>query len=185
MTDLIFFGLFFAAIVIGWTLGRRARTAEVSSSYFSGRRRGREHPAETATELLVDNLSADSGNTQTRIALGVQLRRRGEVDGAVRIHQDLLARAGLPADDLAQAQLELARDYISAGLLDRAEELLLELVRDFPGQCQAGRRHLLEIYEIERDWRRAIEAAKPLLPRKTSAVSATPVSAATTISVTS
>ena len=166
MTDLIFFGLFFAAIVIGWTLGRRARTAEVSTSYFSGRRRGREHAVDTATDPLVDGLSADSGNTQTRIALGVQLRRRGEVDGAVRIHQDLLARNGLPADDLAQAQLELARDYISAGLLDRAEELLLELVRDFPGQCQAGRRHLLEIYEIERDWRRAIEAAKPLLPRK-------------------
>jgi lipopolysaccharide biosynthesis regulator YciM len=95
------------------------------------------------------------------------------VDGAVRIHQDLLTRTGLPAGDLAQAQLELARDYISAGLLDRAEELLLELIRDFPGHCQAGRRHLLEIYEIERDWRRAIEAAKPLLPRKLARKSAT------------
>lgn len=172
MTDLLFFGLFFAAIAIGWTLGRRARAGEASARYYSGQRRGREQPADTAIDSLVDSLSADGGNTQTRIALGIQLRKRGEVDGAVRIHQDLLARTGLPAGDLAQAQLELARDYISAGLLDRAEELLLELIRDFPGQCQAGRRHLLEIYEIERDWRRAIEAAKPLLPRKLARKSA-------------
>jgi lipopolysaccharide biosynthesis regulator YciM len=166
VTDLIFFGLFFAAIAIGWMLGRRARTGEASASYFSGQRQARRRAPDTAIDSLVGELSADGGNTQTRIALGVQLRRRGEVDGAVRIHQDLLTRAGLPADELAQAQLELARDYISAGLLDRAEELLLELVRDFPKQSQAGRRHLLDIYETERDWRRAIEAAKPLLPRK-------------------
>ena len=172
MTDLIFFGLFFAAIAIGWTLGRRARTGAASASYFSGRRRGPEQAADTAIDSLVGELSADGGNTRTRIALGVQLRRRGEVDGAVRIHQDLLTRSGLPAGDLAQVQLELARDYISAGLLDRAEELLLELVRDFPGQSQAGRRHLLEIYETEREWRRAIDVAKPLLPRKLAGKSA-------------
>jgi lipopolysaccharide biosynthesis regulator YciM len=171
VTDLIFLGLFFAAIAIGWMLGRSARTGEVSS-YFSGPRQARKHTPDTVIDSLVDGLSPDGGNTQTRIALGVQLRRRGEVDGAVRIHQDLLTRTGLPAGELAQAQLELARDYISAGLLDRAEELLLELVRDFPGQSQAGRRHLLEIYEIERDWRRAIEAAKPLLPRKLARKSA-------------
>lgn len=165
MTDLIFFGLFFAAIAIGWTLGRRARTGEASSSYFSGRR-GRERAADPAFDTVAGGLSADGGNTQMRIALGVQLRRRGEVDGAVRIHQELLARSGISAGDLAQAQLELARDYISAGLLDRAEELLLELVRDNPAQSQAGRRHLLEIYETEREWRRAIDVAKPLLPRK-------------------
>ncbi len=166
MTDLIFFGLFFAAIAIGWTLGRYARSTGASARYFSSEQHGRADSADTAIDSLVGSLSADGGNTQARIALGVQLRKRGEVDGAVRIHQELLARTGLPAGDTAQAQLELARDYTSAGLLDRAEELLLEFIRDFPGQSQAGRRHLLEIYEIERDWRRAIEAAKPLLPRK-------------------
>lgn len=167
MTDLIFFALFFAAVAIGWALGRRGvRPGEALFSYFSGGRDEQDLSADSAIDALVDGVAADSGNTQSRIALGAQLRRRGEVDGAVRIHQELLARTSLPAGDLAQARLELARDYISAGLLDRAEELLLELVREFPGQCQAARHHLLEIYEIERDWRRAIEAAKPLLPRK-------------------
>jgi len=172
VTDLLFFGLFFAAIAIGWMLGRHARRHDVSARYFSSELQGSQYPADTAIDSLVEDLSADSGNTRTRMALGVQLRKRGEVEGAVRIHQELLARSGLSTGDLAQARLELARDYISAGLLDRAEELLLELIRDSPGQSQAGRRHLLEIYEIERDWRRAIEVARPLLPRKLARKSA-------------
>ncbi len=167
MTDLIFLGLFFAAIVIGWMLGRRSAPAvRLGGNYFSGQRPVRDIPADTVIDSLADELSSEGGTVGTRIALGIQLRRRGEVDGAVRIHQELVARESLPAGDLARARLELARDYVSAGLLDRAEELLLELLRDYPAQSQAGRRHLLEIYEIERDWRRAIEVARPLLPRK-------------------
>jgi lipopolysaccharide biosynthesis regulator YciM len=166
VADLLFFGLFFAAIVIGWVLGRQSRNAaRTSAAYFSGRR-AQDRPGERNTARPADTIVTDAGNTQTRIALGVQLRRRGEVDGAVRIHQELLTHTSLPRGEQAQTRLELARDYISAGLLDRAEELLLELVRESPQQVQAARRHLLEIYETERDWRRALEVALPLLPRK-------------------
>ena len=166
MTDLVVFGFLFAAIVIGWLLGRRSSVqAAVLNQYFSGRR-GTPRTADPALDSIVDGLGAEAGSARTRIALGVQLRRRGEVDGAVRVHRDVLARPGLTVDDEVRARLELARDYISAGLLDRAEEMLLELVQDFPGQSRAGRAHLLEIYEIERDWRRAIDVAKELLPRK-------------------
>ena len=166
MNDLVIFGFLFAAIVIGWALGRRSAVqAAAFSDYFSGRR-GAPHSEDRAPDSIADGLAADGGSAQSRIALGVQLRRRGEVDGAVRVHQDVLARPSLPVDDAVRARLELARDYISAGLLDRAEELLLEIVRDFPGQSPAGQSHLLEIYEIERDWRRAVDVAKALLPRK-------------------
>ena len=65
-----------------------------------------------------------------------------------------------------RAHLELARDYISAGLLDRAERLLLDLVRESPEQKPASLRHLLEIYQSEREWQLAIDAASELLPRK-------------------
>ncbi len=167
MSDLIIFALLFAAIAIGWALGRRSATRPPpGSNYFSGQRRAQEPLAGAAIDSPADGLAVDGGSAQTRIAMGVQLRRRGEVDGAVRIHQDLLARPALAAEEQTRARLELARDYISAGLLDRAEELLLELVREFPGQCREARGHLLEIYEAERDWQRAIEVAEALLPRK-------------------
>jgi len=166
VSDLVIFGFLFAAIVIGWVLGRRSSVqAAAFNDYFSGRR-GTRRPEDPSLDSMVEDLAADGGSAQTRIALGVQLRRRGEVDGAVRVHEDVLARPSLAVDDAVRARLELARDYTSAGLLDRAEELLLELVQDFPEQARVGRMHLLEIYEIERDWQRAIDVAKALLPRK-------------------
>jgi lipopolysaccharide biosynthesis regulator YciM len=64
------------------------------------------------------------------------------------------------------AHLELARDYISAGLLDRAEKLLLDLERESEEQRDVSRQHLIEIYRSESEWGRAIEVARTLLPRK-------------------
>jgi lipopolysaccharide biosynthesis regulator YciM len=64
------------------------------------------------------------------------------------------------------AHLELARDYISAGLLDRAEKLLLDLVAETGDHRRRAQRYLLEIYEAQRDWPQAIAAARALLPRK-------------------
>ena len=167
MSDLVIFGLFFAAVAIGWMLGQRQRnSADASGQYFTGGKRKPHQLVIPPTDSFAEALAVDDGSTQSRIAMGVQMRRRGEVDGAVRIHQDLAMRTSLPTDEAAQVRLELARDFISAGLLDRAEELLLQLVEEFPGQREAARRHLLEVYEIERDWRRAIDVATDLLPRK-------------------
>jgi lipopolysaccharide biosynthesis regulator YciM len=64
------------------------------------------------------------------------------------------------------AHLELARDYISAGLLDRAGELLLDLETESEEQRDVSRQHLIEIYRSESEWRRAIDVARTLLPRK-------------------
>ena len=88
------------------------------------------------------------------------------MERAIRIHQNLLARPSLPRAQIHQAHLELARDYISAGLLDRAERLLLDLVAESPEQRRVSQLYLLEIYQSEREWARAIEIASDLLPRK-------------------
>lgn len=120
-----------------------------------------------AIDAFIDALEVNSETMETHIALGNLLRKKGEVDRAIRIHQNLLARPSLPRAQVHAAHLELARDYISAGLLDRAERLLLDLVAESPLQRRASQRHLLDIFQSEREWQRAIDVANDLIPRKT------------------
>jgi lipopolysaccharide biosynthesis regulator YciM len=119
-----------------------------------------------AVDQFISALEVNSETLETHIALGNVLRRRGEVDRAIRIHENLLARPKLPRPQMHIAHLELARDYISAGLLDRAEKLLLDLVEESDAQRDVSRQHLLEIYRSESEWQRAIDQARLLLPRK-------------------
>ena len=171
MNDLLVFGLLFVAIGIGWFLGRRSTAAgaggaELPSQYYKGLNYLLDGRPDGAIDAFINALEVNSETLETHIALGNLLRKKGEVARAIRIHQNLLARPSLPRAQVHQAHLELARDYISAGLLDRAERLLLDLVEESPEQRRASRRHLLEIYQSERDWQQAIDQATALLPRK-------------------
>ncbi len=171
MNDYLVFALFLAAIAIGWCLGRyqrrRADSApDIPGEYYrnfnyllDGRRDG-------AVDAFIDSMEVNSETLETHIALGRLLRQRGEVERAIRIHQNLLARPSLPEDQVHRAHLELACDYVSAGLLDRAERLLLDLIAESPALRPVARRHLLEIYQSEREWTRAAEVARELLPRR-------------------
>ncbi|MFK8047597.1 MAG: lipopolysaccharide assembly protein LapB [Halioglobus sp.] len=172
MNDLLIFLLLFAAIAIGWLLGRRSSnptssSAELSSDYYKGLNYLLDGRPDGAIDTFIEALEVNSETLETHLALGNLLRKRGEVERAIRVHQNLLARPSLPRGQIHQAHLELAKDYISAGLLDRAESLLLSLVDESAEQREASRRYLLEIYQSEREWRRAIEIATDLLPRKT------------------
>jgi lipopolysaccharide biosynthesis regulator YciM len=166
------FALLFAAIAIGWYLGRRsigghgASATELPGQYYKGLNYLLDGRPDGAIDAFIKALDVNSETLETHIALGNLLRKRGEVDRAIRIHQNLLARPSLPRSQVHLAHLELARDYISAGLLDRAERLLLDLVQESPEQRAASQRHLLEIYQSEREWGSAIEVATELLPRK-------------------
>lgn len=162
-----------AAIAIGWLLGRRGASLRnvgpvpsLPSQYYRGLNYLLDGRPDGAVDAFINALEVNSETLETHIALGNLLRKRGEVGRAIRIHQNLLARPSLPRQQVHQAHLELARDYISAGLLDRAERLLLDLVSESPEQCRASQRHLLEIYQSQREWSQAIEVAQALLPRK-------------------
>ena len=87
------------------------------------------------------------------------IRRRGEVDRAIRIHQNLIARTTLSETERAHALLELGMDYMRSGLLDRAEKLFLELL-DIGFYLKEAHFNLLEIYQQEKDWENAIVIAK-------------------------
>ncbi|MEE4278299.1 MAG: lipopolysaccharide assembly protein LapB [Halieaceae bacterium] len=172
MDDLLFFALLFCAVGCGWWLGRRsgprlsAGAPALPSQYYRGLNYLLDGRPDGAIDHFISALEVNSETLETHIALGNVLRRRGEVERAIRIHQNLLARPNLPPTQMHIAHLELARDYISAGLLDRAEELFLELVQTSDEQRDLSRQHLIEVYRSQRDWPRAIEQARAALPRK-------------------
>jgi lipopolysaccharide biosynthesis regulator YciM len=105
-------------------------------------------------------VKVDPETVELHFALGSLFRRRGEYDRAIRMHQNLLERADLGAEQKVTALAELGQDYLKAGILDRAEEVFRKL--ETSKQSAAARGHLLEIYEQEKDWGRAIEMAKSL-----------------------
>lgn len=172
MNDALVFALLFIAVGCGWWLGRRGGrvtltgSARLPKQYYRGLNYLLDGRPDGAVDHFISALEVNSETLETHIALGNVLRRRGEVDRAIRIHENLLAREDLPLPQKHIAHLELARDYISAGLLDRAESLLLELLAASEQQRDLCRKYLIDIFRSERDWDRAIGQAQALQPRK-------------------
>ena len=155
------------AAASGWWAGWRMRKPHGGSAsryhpdYFKGLNYLLNEQQDKALEVFIRLVQVDSETVETHLALGNLFRRRGEVDRAIRIHQNLIARPSLEPAQRHQALFELAQDYLSAGLLDRAETLFRELLNSTP-QTNAACRHLLEIYEREQEWEKGIEIAQRL-----------------------
>lgn len=153
--------LFFA---LGWMAARvdikqlLSESRRVPSSYFKGLNFLLNEQPDKAIEAFIEVVKVDPETIELHFALGSLFRRRGEVERAIRMHQNLLDRNDLPQEFREDALYELAQDYFKAGLLDRAEELLLRL--EGTRHEQAALRQLLEIYETEKDWEKAIATSR-------------------------
>lgn len=156
------------AALSGWILGRRRsertsgeRVNELSTTYFRGLNYLLNEQQDKALEVFLKLAEVNRDTVETHLALGNLFRRRGEVDRAIRVHQHLIARPNLSAADKTAALLELGEDYMRAGLLDRAENLFADLVA-MDAMAAPALRHLIGIYQHERDWHKAIEHARLL-----------------------
>jgi lipopolysaccharide biosynthesis regulator YciM len=162
---LLGFPLFFG---LGWIAARIdirqivSESRSLPSSYFKGLNFLLNEQPDKAIEAFIEVVKVDPETIELHFALGSLFRRRGEYDRAIRMHQNLLERPGLGADQKLTALAELGQDYLKAGILDRAEEAFRKLEKS--PQAAAARRHLLEIYEQEKDWDRAIEMTKLVQP---------------------
>jgi lipopolysaccharide biosynthesis regulator YciM len=122
------------AAASGWWAARRSARREAENcadpdpAYFRGLNYLLNEQPDKAIDVFIKLLEVDNETVETHLALGNLFRRRGEVDRAIRIHQNLIARSGLNRDQKALALLELGQDYMRAGLFDRAESLFSELV---------------------------------------------------------
>jgi lipopolysaccharide biosynthesis regulator YciM len=166
--NLALYMLLVVAVAAGFLLGRRDRSRKrqdlrpVTRDYFKGLNHLLNERHDLAIDTFVESMAVDNDTVATHLALGSLVRRRGEVDRAIRIHQNLLARSVLSAPQRQQTELELARDYLVAGLLDRAENLLLELIARSGEHKHSAQELLLEIYQREKEWAKAVAVGRTL-----------------------
>ena len=155
--------LFFA---LGWMAARidikqlLSESRALPMSYFKGLNFLLNEQPDKAIEAFIEVVKVDPQTIELHFALGSLFRRRGEVERAIRMHQNLAERQDLAQQQKLAALFELAQDYFKAGLLDRAEELFLKL--EGSPHAEEALKFLLEIYEQEKEWHKAIGIAEKL-----------------------
>jgi lipopolysaccharide biosynthesis regulator YciM len=133
----------------------------ISADYIRGLNLVLSRRTDEALELFVQMAKVDDDTLETHFALGHLFRRRGEIERAIRVHENLLARPNLNEAQRHQAVFSLAEDYLGAGLFDRAETLFSEL-RDSTTLAESALDKLVNIYEREQEWQKAIDAHRKL-----------------------
>ncbi len=155
----LFFGM-------GWLAARTdikellSESSALPQSYFQGLNFLLNEQQDKAIEAFIEVVKVDPQTVELHFALGSLFRRRGEVDRALRMHHNLLDRADLDDDKRLQAIFELAQDYLKAGILDRAESLFREL--ENTPYAKPALEFLLELFQKEHDWLKAIDVAQRL-----------------------
>lgn len=168
MLELLFLLLPVAA-GYGWIMGRnsarqaqRHKSSILARHYFKGLNFLLSDQPDKAVDTLMKMMDVNSDTAETHIAMGNFFRHRGELDRAIRVHQNLVSREELPPHQKQQALKELGRDYVLAGFLERAEEAFLQLL-DSEKHFTDAQNQLFNIYQTTKEWERAIELAEKMM----------------------
>ena len=159
MLELLFLLLPVAA-AYGWFMGRNSLKhkelkgrANVTRNLSSGLNFLLTDQEDKAIEQLLELLDIEAATIETYLALANLFRRKGDWDKAIRIHEKL-HQLKLPKRQAQHIQFELAKDYYSAGLYDRAEKLLISLVKA-PGLAEQALKQLFSIFIATHEWHKA------------------------------
>jgi lipopolysaccharide assembly protein B len=165
--------------LLTWTVGIAALVIGILAGHFGWGKRwpgslSKLHPdyltgldylvteqPDRALDMFLKLMDANADTIETHFSLGSLYRRRGEVERAIRIHQNLLAREALAPEHREQALLALAQDYLRAGLLDRAEGLFQQ-VGEVPRLRASALDSLRGVYERQHEWRQALDVYRLL-----------------------
>jgi lipopolysaccharide biosynthesis regulator YciM len=152
--------------VLGWLAARIDikqlvnESRALPHSYFKGLNFLLNEQPDQAIEAFLEAARVDPETIELHFTLGSLFRRRGETDRAIRMHQHLIERDALDATQRLFALSELGQDYLKAGLLDRAEDIFLKLRGT--ALHEDALKNLLEIYQQEKEWQKAIDIAEAL-----------------------
>ena len=176
MQELLLLGLFIAALAIGWFLGRREAIkvgvllkphgSALDRQYFIGLNHLLNEQPDEAIETFIRALEVNPETVETHIAIGKLFCQRGDVERAIKVHQNLLARPNLTREQGDRVQFELARDYLAVGLHNRAQRLLEELIDAKSPLRAEALADLVRVYERERDWASAVEVGRRLVKER-------------------
>jgi lipopolysaccharide assembly protein B len=170
MSDLplLTWALVLAALVVGilaghfgWGKRWPASLSKLHPDYLTGLDYLVTEQPDRALDMFLKLMDANAETIETHFALGSLYRRRGEVERAIRIHQNLLARKDLASEHREQALLALAQDYLRAGVLDRAEGLFQQ-VSEVPRLRASALDALRGVYERQHDWQQALGTYRQL-----------------------
>lgn len=168
MLELLFLLLPIAA-AYGWYMGRRSAQQDkqqeanrLSRDYVAGVNFLLSNQQDKAVDLFLDMLKEDTSTVEAHLTLGNLFRSRGEVDRAIRIHQSLMESASLTYEQRLLAVQQLGRDYMAAGLYDRAEDMFAQLIDETDFRIGALQQLLL-IHQATSDWQKAIDTAERLV----------------------
>ncbi|MCP4430958.1 MAG: hypothetical protein GY806_08280 [Gammaproteobacteria bacterium] len=135
-----------------------------SESYAKGLNYLLINDSDRAIQTFIDLVKIDQNTIEIHITLGNLFRSKGEVDRAIKIHQNLLARPNLTRQQRNMAIAELAEDFLKAGLHDRAEKLYREMA-ELQIDDLAAYQRLLDLYIAEKSWYQACDCAQILYDR--------------------
>lgn len=152
------FGFILGSVIARRRLRKKRRQLRFSNDYFQGLNYLLNDEQDKALDIFIQLVETDWETIDTSLALGTIFRRQGEIDKAIKLHQNLLARPSLPAEYKSTVLLALAKDYLHAGWLDRAEGLFKDVIEDSEF-TQEAQQCLMSIYEQEQEWDQAISVA--------------------------
>lgn len=156
--------VFIILAATGWALGyfgERDEQPPLNIDYLKGLNFLLNEQTDQAVDHFLKMVRVDDTTIETHFALGNLFRKRGEVYRAIKIHQNIIARPDITEEQRNQAFYSLAKDYLHAGLFDRAEVLFIRL-NDKSEFTSESLKNLISIYEQEKEWSKAIEIAKKL-----------------------
>ena len=155
MIETLLLALIPAAAWGGWILAKSTtrrtehkRNRNFSNRYFQGLNYLLDEQPDKAIAVFIEMAEVTTDTIETHLALGSLFRRRGEVERAIRVHQNIISKPGLDERQKTRALLELGEDYMRAGLFDRSENLFKELI-ELESYAPSAVKHLLDIYQGE------------------------------------
>ncbi|MDO4430260.1 MAG: lipopolysaccharide assembly protein LapB [Lonepinella koalarum] len=175
MIELLFLLLPIAA-AYGWYMGYRNAKKDqeeisnkLSRDYVAGMNLLLSNQTEKAVDLFLamlekqetENHIEQHSQFEAELTLGNLFRSRGEVDRALRIHQNLVRSPNYSFEQKLLAKQQLAKDFMSVGFYDRAENLYILLV-DEPHFAENALQQLALIYQKTKEWKKAINVAEKL-----------------------
>ena len=162
MNELLFL-LLPLAFYSGWRASGKSLKAapqekrQLSDNFVKGVNFLLNEEPDKALDVFLNRPEIDEYTAETYLLLGNLFRNRGEVDRALSVHQNLIGRASLNREQKSVTMLALGKDFLAAGMMDRAEQVFTEILQDTTSKnSEDAREALRNIYEQTQEWQKAI-----------------------------